>query len=203
LTLLEGGLEDEKINREYLLRADRSVDRMISIVEDLDTVTKLESGQLIMERSKFDVIELVKEVVELQELNAQKKDISIRLKLINDKPIFVFADKDRIRQVLANLIVNSVKYGKKGGFTEFSFYDMEENILVEISDNGLGIEQEHLPRLFERFYRVDKSRSRESGGSGLGLAIVKHITEAHNQTINVRSTPGVGSTFSFTLSKSR
>jgi two-component system, OmpR family, phosphate regulon sensor histidine kinase PhoR len=203
LTLLEGGLEDEKINREYLFRASRSVERMINIVEDLDTVTRLESGQLLIEPTKFDLVELCKEVIEQQEINAKRKNISLKLKAKVDKPIFVLGDKDRIRQVLTNLLINSVKYGKEGGLTEFRFYDMDDNILVEVADNGIGIAQEHLPRLFERFYRVDKSRSRESGGSGLGLAIVKHIIEAHNQTINVRSTVGAGSTFSFTLQKAR
>lgn len=203
LTLLEGGLEDEKINREYLLRADRSVERMINIVEDLDTVTKLESGQLTMELVKFDIVKLVQEVAELQEMDARRKGISLNIKRANDKPVYVFADKDRIRQVLSNLLVNSIKYGKEKGFTDIRFFDMDDNILVEVSDNGIGISPEHLPRLFERFYRIDKSRSRESGGSGLGLAIVKHIIEAHNQTINVRSKLGAGSTFSFTLEKAR
>jgi two-component system, OmpR family, phosphate regulon sensor histidine kinase PhoR len=201
LTLLEGGLEDEKINRDYLVRAERSVDRMISIVEDLDTVTRLESGQLTMENVKFDIVDLAKEVADSNERNASLKGIQILIKRKNEKALMVDADKDRIRQVITNLLVNSIKYGKQGGQTEIRFYDMEENILVEVSDNGIGIAPEHLPRLFERFYRVDKSRSRESGGSGLGLAIVKHIIEAHEQTINVRSTESIGSTFSFTLQK--
>jgi two-component system, OmpR family, phosphate regulon sensor histidine kinase PhoR len=203
LTLLEGGLEDEKINRDYLFRAEKSVDRMISIVEDLDTVTRLESGQLTMDLVKFDIVELAKDVAESNERNASIKKIQIIIKKKNDRPVMVYGDKDRIRQVLTNLMVNSIKYGKQEGRTEIRFYDMEENILVEVSDNGIGIAEEHLPRLFERFYRVDKSRSRDSGGSGLGLAIVKHIIEAHEQTINVRSSEGEGSTFSFTLEKAR
>lgn len=202
-TLLEGGLEDEKVNRDYLLRAEKNVERMINIVEDLDTVTKLESGQLTMDFVKFDIVELVKDVVEMLEMYAKQKSITFKYKVKNEKSILVNGDKDRIRQVLTNLMLNSVKYGKMNGTTEVLYYDMEENILVEVTDNGLGISSKHLPRLFERFYRVDKSRSRESGGSGLGLAIVKHIIEAHNQTINVRSTEGAGSTFSFTLKKAR
>jgi two-component system, OmpR family, phosphate regulon sensor histidine kinase PhoR len=202
LTLLEGGLEDEKINRDYLMRAEKSVERMIGIVDDLDTVTRLESGQLTMENIKFDLNELAREIIEAHELRAKKRDIKLRVKNLTDKPVYVYADKDRIRQVLSNLIVNSIKYGKQNGITEIRFYDLEENILVEVADDGIGISEEHLHRLFERFYRVDKSRSREFGGSGLGLAIVKHIIEAHEQTINVRSTKGLGSTFSFTLQKS-
>jgi two-component system, OmpR family, phosphate regulon sensor histidine kinase PhoR len=203
LTLLEGGLEDEKINRDYLMRAERSVERMINIVEDLDTVTRLESRQLIMEFIRFDINEVAKEVAEMNDITAGSKNIQIKIKNRTDRPVLVYADKDRIRQVMNNLVVNSIKYGRQGGLTEIRWYDMEENILVEVSDNGIGIPSEHLPRLFERFYRVDKSRSRESGGSGLGLSIVKHILEAHNQTINVRSTKGAGSTFSFTLEKAK
>lgn len=201
LTLLEGGLEDQTINRDYLMRAERSVERMIAIVEDLDIVTRLESGQLEMEFLKFDILELVKDVFDSQEMKARQKQIRFKIRKNKDNPIYVFADKDRIRQVLTNLIVNSVKYGKQEGTTEVRFYDMEENILIEVADNGVGISKTDLLRVFERFYRVDKSRSRAFGGSGLGLAIVKHIIEAHEQTINVRSTEGIGSTFSFTLKK--
>lgn len=203
LTLLEGGIEDPNINRNYLIRAEKSVERMINIVEDLDTVTKLETGQLSMEFIKFDIVELAKDAADMLQINAKQKGVAFKIKGKNDKPIFVKADKDRIRQVLINLMLNSVKYGKKEGITEVRFYDMEENILIEIADNGMGVPSEHLPHLFERFYRVDKSRSRESGGSGLGLAIVKHIIEAHDQAINVRSTLGAGSTFSFTLKKAK
>ncbi|MBA2582057.1 MAG: sensor histidine kinase [Bacteroidetes bacterium] len=201
LTLLEGGLEDETINRNYLIRAERSVERMINIVEDLDTVTKLETGQLVMDFIKFDIVDLSKDVVDALQMNAKQKGVVFKIKKDNEKPVLVKADKDRIRQVLTNLMLNSIRYGKKEGLTEIRFYDMEENILIEVADNGIGIPAHHLAHLFERFYRVDKSRSRESGGSGLGLAIVKHIIEAHDQTINVRSTEGVGSTFSFTLKK--
>jgi two-component system phosphate regulon sensor histidine kinase PhoR len=201
LTLLEGGLDDPRINRDYLQRAERSVERMITIIEDLDTISKLESGQLTLNIEKFDIVALTKEVFEQSEMYAKSKNIRLIFNKNYDKPIRVKADKERIRQVLTNLIVNSIKYGKENGTTEIRFYDMDDNILVEVADNGIGINEKHLPRLFERFYRVDQSRSRDMGGSGLGLSIVKHIIEAHKQTINVRSTENVGSTFSFTLSK--
>jgi two-component system phosphate regulon sensor histidine kinase PhoR len=201
LTLLEGGLDDPRINRDYLQRAERSVERMITIVEDLDTITKFESGQMKLDIEKFDIVALTKEVFEQSEIYAKSKNIKLIFHKNYDKPIRVKADKERIRQVLTNLIVNSIKYGKENGTTEIRFYDMDDNLLIEVADNGVGINEKHLPRLFERFYRVDQSRSRDMGGSGLGLSIVKHIIEAHKQTINVRSTENVGSTFSFTLSK--
>lgn len=201
LTLLEGGLDDPRINRDYLQRAERSVERMITIVEDLDTITKLESGQMQLNFEKFDIVALTKEVFEQSEIHAKSKNIKLMFHKNYDKSIMVKADKERIRQVLTNLIVNSIKYGRENGTTEVRFYDMDDNLLIEVADNGIGINEKHLPRLFERFYRVDQSRSRDMGGSGLGLSIVKHIIEAHKQTINVRSTENVGSTFSFTLSK--
>jgi two-component system, OmpR family, phosphate regulon sensor histidine kinase PhoR len=201
-TLLDGGLEDPAINRNYLERAERSVERMINIVEDLESISRLEAGEMTIERSPFDIYELVMEVYYAQEMNAKSKNIRL---VFRDpyKAMYVVADKDRIRQVLTNLVTNSIKYGKEGGETESRFYDMGDHILVEVSDNGIGIPKEHLPRLFERFYRVDKGRSRDQGGTGLGLAIVKHILEAHGQTINVRSSEGIGSTFSFTLPKAK
>jgi len=200
LTLLDGGLEDESINREFLLRTEKSIDRMISILEDLDILSKLETNELALEFEKIDILELAKDVVELQEISAQQKNIKLSIKnSIGKKNIYVKGDKEKIRQVLTNLVVNSIKYGKEGGKTEIGFYEIDTNVLIEVNDNGLGIEEKHLPRLFERFYRVDSSRSRDSGGSGLGLAIVKHIVEAHNQSINVRSKINEGSTFSFTL----
>lgn len=201
LTLLEGALDDPEINEKYLRKANKSVDRMITLVEDLDEITKLESGTISMNLKKFNIVELIKDVISSAELKAQSKNISI--KLINDslKPINVLADREKISQVLINLIINSLKYGKENGETLIKLYDMHDNILVEVADNGIGIKEEHLPRLFERFYRTDKGRDRQSGGSGLGLSIVKHIVDAHNQTLNVRSTDGVGSTFSFTLKK--
>ncbi|HEX8515420.1 MAG TPA: ATP-binding protein [Bacteroidia bacterium] len=199
-TLLDGGLEDETINRDYLVRADRSIDRMITIIDDLEAISQLETGELQIEPEKFDIVALTKDVCESQEMKATSKGIILTLPG-DPKAMFVFADRFRIRQVLTNLIVNSVKYGKEYGETKIRFYDAGDNISIEVADNGLGIAKEHLPRLFERFYRVDKSRSREMGGTGLGLAIVKHILEGHNQGINVMSTEGVGTVFSFTLKK--
>jgi len=200
LTLLDGGLEDETINRDYLQRAERSIDRMITIIDDLEAISQLETGELQIEPERFDIVALAKDVVEAQELKATNKGIILTVQN-DEKPIFVYADRFRIRQVIVNLIVNSIKYGKQNGETKIRIYDMGENVSVEVVDNGLGIEDKHLPRLFERFYRVDKSRSREQGGTGLGLAIVKHIIEAHYQTISVMSTVGVGTVFSFTLKK--
>jgi two-component system phosphate regulon sensor histidine kinase PhoR len=199
-TLLDGGLEDETINRNYLERAEKSVERMINIVDDLEAISKLEAGELVIENYPFDIYELFMEVHYSLEMKSKAANIKLRFR-DPYKAIYVVADKDRIRQVITNLISNSIKYGKQGGETEVRFHDVEDHILVEISDNGIGIPKEHLPRIFERFYRVDKGRSREQGGTGLGLAIVKHILEAHGQNINVRSAEGAGSTFSFTLPK--
>lgn len=204
LTLLDGGLEDPNINREYLLRTEKSINRMIAIVEDLEAIAQLESGELKLDFRKFDVVALVREVIDFLEIKARKKDFSIYLAEAYEKPVYVIADKERIRQVFINLIDNSIKYGQKnGGKTKISFFDMDENVLVEVTDNGIGISQQDLPRVFERFYRTDKGRSREQGGTGLGLAIVKHIIEAHHQTINVRSNLEVGTTFGFTLKKEK
>ncbi len=200
LTLLDGGLEDPSINKNYLLRAEKSVDRMITIIDDLEAISQLETGELQIEPERFDIVTLMKDVVDAQEMKASEKQIILTMPE-ESKPIFVSGDRFRIRQVIVNLIVNSVKYGKQQGETKIRFYDAGETVLVEISDNGIGIAKNHLPRLFERFYRIDKSRSREQGGTGLGLAIVKHIIEAHNQTINVMSTEGVGTVFSFSLKK--
>ena len=200
-TLLDGALEDPTINKDYLQRTEKNVERMITIVEDLQAITQLETGVMVLEKEKFDIIKLIKEVFESQELKAKEKRINFVLQNDPDKPVFVNADKFRIRQVLTNLIVNSVKYGKDDGETRVKLSDALQNIQIEIADNGIGIGKEHLPRLFERFYRVDKSRSRDQGGTGLGLAIVKHIIEAHEQKINVLSTEGVGSVFTFMLEK--
>ncbi len=199
LTLLDGGLEDQSINRNFLQRTEKSIDRMITIIDDLEAISQLETGELQIEPEKFDIVTLVKDAVEAQDMKATNKGIIITVE--EEKQIFVLADRFRIRQVIVNLIVNSIKYGKEYGETKIRFYDVGENISIEIADNGIGIAKEHLPRLFERFYRVDKSRSRDIGGTGLGLAIVKHIIEAHNQTINVMSTEDVGTVFSFTLPK--
>ena len=193
-TLLDGGLEDELINRKYLERAEKSIDRLINIVNDLDTISKLESNMNRLEMEKFDIVAL---------MEADKKGIRISIKGADNlpSPFWVLADKHYIGQVIVNLVINSIRYGKEGGLTRVHFRDMLDKILVEVEDNGLGISKEDLPRVFERFYRTDKGRSREQGGTGLGLAIVKHIIEAHGERISVRSEPGVGSTFSFTLKK--
>lgn len=202
LTLLDGGLEDQTINKEYLLRTEKSINRLIAIVEDLEEISRFEAGELKLNLIRFDIVALTREVVEFMEIKIKKQKISISFAHSYDKPLFVLADRERIKEVLINLIDNSIKYGNtENGKTKLSFFDMDVNILIEVTDDGTGIEAVDLPRIFERFYRVDKTRSREQGGSGLGLAIVKHIIEAHEQTINVRSTKGVGTTFAFTLKK--
>ncbi len=202
LTLLDGGLDDPAINRSYLMRTEQSINRMISIIEDLETISRLESGEMMLNYSHFDMIEMVKEVIELLEMEANEKKISIYFGRIYDVPVMVYADRKKIQQVVTNLMVNAIKYGKENGRIKVSCFDMDEHILTEVTDSGIGIPREELPRVFERFYRGEKSRSRNGGGgSGLGLAIVKHIIEAHQQTINVRSTPDIGSTFAFTLKK--
>lgn len=200
-TLIDGALYDKNVNMAYLERTSKSVDRMINIVEDLVTISKIESDRLDLEMENFDIVDLAKDIFDQTEMKAKKANLSISLDKEYD-PISVLADRDKIIQVFTNLVVNSIKYGKEGGETKVRFYEMGENILIEVADNGIGISQQNLPRLFERFYRVDKSRSRDQGGTGLGLAIVKHILESHNQVINVRSTEDVGTTFSFTLQKS-
>ena len=204
-TLLDGGLHDENINVKYLEKTSKSVDRMIAMVEDLETISALESGVIEMNMTSFNIIDLTKEVIDFLEVKAQKKNIHL-FAAIDDhqSAINVKADKTRIRQILINLIDNAIKYtdDTNNPYVKVSFYDMDENILIEVSDNGLGIAVENIPHLFARFYRVDSARSRSQGGTGLGLSIVKHIIEAHKQTINVRSNLGVGTTFSFTLKKS-
>lgn len=202
LTLLEGAMEDEKILKKYLSRANKGVERLIYIVKDLDMITKLEAGNLRLNIEKFDIVELVKSVFDLLEMKAAKKKITLTFDMDYKKPVWVNADKERIRQVITNLIVNSIKYGRDKGTTEISIENLIKNkIIIRVTDNGEGISKDHLPRLFERFYRVDKSGSRKEGGSGLGLSIVKHIIEAHNEKIYVESELGVGSEFSFTLEK--
>ena len=201
-TLLDGGLQDDTINMKYLKRADKSVERMINIVEDLEVISRLETEQSELDIQTFDINKLVEEVFDQLEMRANEMNISLQLNNQSSSSK-TLGDKDKIQQVLINLISNSIKYGKKGGKTSVRLLDMDDNILVEVADNGIGIDQISLNRLFERFYRVDKNRSREIGGTGLGLAIVKHILEGHNQTINVRSTKGVGSTFSFILEKGK
>ena len=200
-TLIDGGINDPEINVEYLKRADKSVDRMIHIVDDLETISQLEIGALELDLETYDIAKQIKDVIEALEFQANKKGIKLQLAKKYDKPILVRADKFRIRQVIVNLITNSIKYGKENGKTVMSVNLFDEQVIVEIKDNGIGIEEKHLPRLFERFYRVDKGRSREQGGTGLGLAIVKHIIEAHGETIDVSSTVNKGTTMSFTLKR--
>jgi two-component system phosphate regulon sensor histidine kinase PhoR len=202
-TLIDGAIDDPDVNVRFLRKAAKSADRLSDLVADLLAISQLESGELVMEMERFDMNALVKDVYEQLEVRAKERGISLIIKEGCNKPFWVFGDRYRIRQVILNLVNNSIKYGKELGTTTAAFYDMDENILIEIGDNGEGITQDHLPRIFERFYRVDRSRTRESGagGTGLGLAIVKHIIEAHQQTINVRSTIGQGTTFGFTLKK--
>ncbi len=201
-TLLDGALEDKNIREKYLKRASKGLERLIFIVKDLDMITKLEVGDLNLEKEEFDIVELINNVFELLEMKASKQNISLTFDRVYSEKIKVFADKDRIQQVISNLIVNSIKYGRNQGTTEVSIENLVMNkILVRVTDNGEGIKKQKIPRLFERFYRVDKSGSREQGGSGLGLSIVKHIIEAHSENIYVESQFGIGSEFSFTLEK--
>ena len=203
LTLVEGGaLKDKKVREKYLRRAAKGVDRIISIVKDLDLITQFESGIKTVDKSEFNIYELIVNVFDLLEFESEKNNISLKLENIKDPLIIVNADQERILQVLTNLIVNSIKYGTNKGYTEVLVEDYnKEKVIVRVIDNGEGIEQEHLPRLFERFYRIDKNRSRKKGGSGLGLSIVKHIIEAHQEEIFVDSKIGKGTEFSFTLQK--
>ncbi len=200
-TLLDGGLEDKTINHKYLLRASKSVDRMIAILEDLQTITQLEKGELEIDEERFDIVALAKDAMDTEELKAKQKKISFEFSNAVSQPFFVLADRFRIRQVIVNLIINSIRYGREDGKTSIKIYEQGEKIIVDVSDSGIGIPKEHLQRVFERFYRVDKSRSREQGGTGLGLSIVKHILEAHGQSISVTSTEGIGSIFTFTLKR--
>ena len=202
-TLLDGGLEDDLINRKYLERTEKSINRLINIVNDLDTISKLESNMTHMKPEQFDVVALCKEIADQLEMEAEKKSIKMVVKGSDNipSPFWVMADKHFVGQVLVNLMINTIRYGKEGGLTKVSFRDLIDRILIEVEDNGVGIGKEDIPRVFERFYRTDKGRSREQGGTGLGLAIVKHIVEAHGERITVRSELGVGSTFSFTLKK--
>ena len=202
LTLLDGALEDKNVRRKYLQRTKKAVERLIYIVKDLDLITKLEIGDLNLELSKFDIIELIQNVFELLEIKAANKKVSLTFDMTYDNPIYVYADREKIQQVITNLLVNSIKYGNTEGTTEVSVENLIKNkVIIRITDNGEGIPREHIPRIFERFYRVDKSGSRKEGGSGLGLSIVKHIIEAHGEKIYVESVPDVGSEFSFTLEK--
>lgn len=199
ITLLEGGLEDSTINKKYLKKIDKNINRMISIINDLDVITKLESSQLKLKLKEFNPIELCKDIIETVEEYAIANKIKIEIIKHYDKQYNVSADYDFIGQVYTNLLINAINYNKQNGLIKIEFYDMDKNILVEITDNGIGIPEEDIPRIFERFYRVDKSRSLSSGGSGLGLAIVKNIIEAHEQSVNISSSLGIGTTVAFTL----
>lgn len=204
LTLLDGAMEDKRVRKKYLQRANKGVERLIYIVKDLDLITKLEVGDLSLEITTFDIIELIKNVFELLEMKAARKQITLTFDMDYKNPIYVKGDREKIQQVLTNLVVNSIKYGHTDGTTEVSVEDLIKNkVIVRVTDNGEGIPEAHLPRIFERFYRIDKSGSRKEGGSGLGLAIVKHIIEAHGEKIYVESVVDVGSEFSFTLEKGK
>ncbi|CAH1002323.1 Adaptive-response sensory-kinase SasA [Neolewinella maritima] len=200
-TLMDHGYEDKKITKSFIKKAAKNVERLQTIVEDLSAISRLEAGDLMFDPEPFDIKGLAQEVIEEVDLKAREAGITLGFKEGAGQGFIVEADRESIRQVLINLVTNSIKYGNQGGATRFGFYDMDTYILCEVSDNGIGIPEKHLPHVFDRFYRVDKSRSRQKGGSGLGLSIVKHIMEAHQQTINVRSTAGLGSTFGITLGK--
>ena len=202
LTLIEGALKDKKVRGKYLRRSAKGVDRLISIVKDLDLITQFESGIKTVDKTNFNIYELIENVYDLMEFESEKNNTKLLINNKNITPVIVNADKERILQVLTNLVVNSIKYGKEGGYTKVKVEEYDKDrIIVRVKDNGEGIEDEHLPRLFERFYRIDKNRSRKKGGSGLGLSIVKHIIEAHQEQIFVESKIGQGTEFSFTLQK--
>ncbi|MCC5919022.1 MAG: ATP-binding protein [Cryomorphaceae bacterium] len=202
LTLLDGALNDPEINEKYVKRANKSVERMISIIKDLDVITKLESGALEPKMTTYDLHGQILETFEELEELAKGQGVVLRFKENYEPPILVKADSKRVGQVLVNLLENAIKYAKlENGFVEVAISSSTQNVEISITDNGLGIPEKDLPRIFERFYRVDKSRTRDAGGSGLGLAIVKHIIEAHKQTIKAKSVEGVGSSFLFTLKK--
>jgi two-component system phosphate regulon sensor histidine kinase PhoR len=204
LTLLDGAMKDKNVRKKYLQRANKGVERLIYIVKDLDLITKLEVGDLHLELEDFDIVEVIQGVFELLEMKALKRNITLAFDMEYIHPIIVHGDRERIQQVVTNLIVNSIKYGHENGTTEVSVENLIKNkVIVRVTDNGEGIEKQHIPRLFERFYRVDKSGSRTEGGSGLGLSIVKHIIEAHDEKIYVESVIDVGSEFSFTLEKTK
>jgi len=202
LTLLDGAMGDKNIRKKYLQRAEKGVERLIYIVKDLDMITKLETGDINLDITKFNIIEVIQNVFDLLEMRASKKHITLTFDTKYAKPIWIIGDQEKVQQVVTNLVVNSIKYGKEGGTTEVSIEDLVNNkVIIRVTDNGEGIEKQHIPRLFERFYRVDKSGARSEGGSGLGLAIVKHIIEGHNEKIYIESRFGIGSEFSFTMEK--
>jgi two-component system phosphate regulon sensor histidine kinase PhoR len=199
-TLLDGALHNNEVNAKFLQSTARNVDRLVNLVDDLDEISKLESGEQQLDFKNFVIQDLLKEVYDSLYIRTQEKEIKCTIKKGCELPLTVFADKEKIRQVLINLVDNAIKYGKNNGSIEASFYNVDgRNVLIEISDDGAGISEEHLPRIFERFYRTDLARSRKGGGSGLGLSICKHIIEAHHQTVHVRSKIDVGTTFGFSL----
>ena len=200
-TLIDGALEDPNVNKKYLLRTSKSIDRLISIIEDLEILANLESDELLMDVTDWDLIDLVNELFEFFEIKSSEKNIKLSLDS-NFDSFFVLADKEKINQVLVNLISNSIKYGKEGGSITIKIEKKEKNSLIHVVDDGIGISSENITRVFERFYRVDKGRSRSQGGTGLGLAIVKHIIEAHEQKIDISSKVNKGTAISFTLKNS-
>ncbi len=203
-TLLNGAMDDPEVNKKFLSNASKSTERLVRLVDDLDEISKLESGRIPIIQESFVIQDLIKDVYDELSLKAKEKNIQLALKKGTEGALAVYADKPKIRQVLVNLVENALKYGHENGHVIAGSYDVDgKHIYTEISDDGPGIAEEHLPRIFERFYRADRSRSRTIGGTGLGLAIVKHIVEAHGQTVTVRSKPGVGSSFGFTLEKGK
>jgi two-component system, OmpR family, phosphate regulon sensor histidine kinase PhoR len=204
LTLLEGAINDKQIRMKYLDRANKGVERLVAVIKDLDMIAKLENEGTKLNIEVFNILELIQNVFDLFEMKAKKRNITLSFDKIYEFPVFVKGDIEKIEQILINLVVNSIKYGKPNGTTFIVAEDYsDQKFMIKVIDNGEGVKKEHMPRLFERFYRVDQSRSREQGGSGLGLSIVKHIVEAHNENIFLKSTYGTGSEFSFTLEKAR
>jgi two-component system phosphate regulon sensor histidine kinase PhoR len=204
LTLLEGAMDDKNIRLKYLERANKGVERLVAVTKDLDMIAKLETDGLKLNMEVSNILEIIQNVFDLFEMRAKKRNIILKFDRIYEFPVFVVGDIEKIEQVLINLVVNSIKYGKPNGTTIVAVDDYRKNkYIIRVIDNGEGIKPQHLPRLFERFYRADQSRSREQGGSGLGLSIVKHIVEAHNQNVLLKSTFGIGSEFSFTMKKAK
>jgi two-component system, OmpR family, phosphate regulon sensor histidine kinase PhoR len=201
LTLIEGGLEDDEINMKYLKRTDKNINRLISIVKDLETIAKLETGERLLEYENFDIVKLITEVFDIHEIKGDEKKIKLKFDKKYPSPIMVRADKKRISDVLSNLLVNSIIYGKDNGTTKIIIEQTDKNVLVSVEDNGIGIAEQYQQRVFERFFRVDKSRSKIQGGTGLGLSIVKHTIEAHNQSITLKSQINIGTKFTFSLEK--
>lgn len=203
-TLLQGAMENPETNKRFLEKAGKNVERLVHLIQDLDGISKLERGELKLHKQNFIIQDLLKEVFESLSIKAEHQNISFALKKGCEPPITVYADKEKIRQVLINLVDNSIKYGKMGGHVIASAYNTDgKNILIEISDDGIGISEHNLGRVFERFYRTQEGRSRDVTGSGLGLAICKHIIEAHRHSIHVRSKENVGTTIGFTLNEKK